>query len=496
MEIHDAYNTKRVHLVSLTLICILVLLLIVPVVMDRGLQDTIPIVIACAGIVLLSVLNYFLPISAYLKGFSFALIPNCAALILLVLDGFTLNKHYIIIVTIGVVALYFKKNLILYFGIFLNIGLITIYLIGPEQLLGADHQLKAMVTILAMVNGILVVLYLLTKWGRELIEESYQKELRANQLLEQLKETFGAIEKGTDQLENNVTHFNTNIETIYESSQYMLDAVQQMTEAIQEESNSLHVVNIAMGNSLQKANETVTISEGIVQTSDSMNGRVADGLEKIKQVSNHVRTMHSSISLTTTTVSDLQESLTKVNSLLGGVKKIAEQTNLLALNAAIESARAGEHGRGFAVVADEVRKLAEQSEEITVTITDVTTTLFEKSQLAQEKSVEGERAVKEGAHLLEDVADFFYEIKNSYQQTNVELTKGMDEIKGATEHFMDVQAQIENVANISEENAASTEEILSTLESEHNLIMKMNESIAQIKELSAELRALVHHENK
>lgn len=65
----------------------------------------------------------------------------------------------------------------------------------------------------------------------------------------------------------------------------------------------------------------------------------------------------------------------EINNLTATVRGIANQTNLLALNAAIEAARAGEAGRGFAVVADEVKQLASKTEQATLEIENVTTTM-------------------------------------------------------------------------------------------------------------------------
>nr|WP_246067044.1 methyl-accepting chemotaxis protein [Cytobacillus solani] len=229
-----------------------------------------------------------------------------------------------------------------------------------------------------------------------------------------------------------------------------------------------------------------------MEKSDEMNEKVQDGWNKISQVTDHMETVNSAISTTALTVTELQASLETVNSLLEGIKQIADQTNLLALNAAIESARAGEHGKGFAVVADEVRKLAEQSANITVSISEVTNTLFHKSEEAQVKSIEGENAVVEGQHLLHEVSSFFTEIKDSFQETNAELSKGMEEIKLATDNFTHIQEQIENTANISEENSASTQEIVATLEDEHHLITSINEVVTGLNHVSLQLKDMVN----
>ena len=66
----------------------------------------------------------------------------------------------------------------------------------------------------------------------------------------------------------------------------------------------------------------------------------------------------------------------------------------------------------------------------------------------------------------------------------------MKEIALAVDNFTMIQNQIENVSAISQENTASTEEIISTIESEHLLITSINSAVTDINELSRKLREM------
>lgn len=354
--------------------------------------------------------------------------------------------------------------------------------------------MKGFVTVFFVLNAIIIILYLLTKWGRELIEESTQKEFKSQELVEKLSSAFQSMEKISDQLDEHITKFNREIGMLYDSSKDIVKSVEQMAAGIQEETNSVMIINDSMAQSLETMNHTVNVTEEVVNQSESMNEKVQEGWKKITQVTNYMDTVGTTISNTNLTVSDLYGSLERVNTLLGSIKEIADQTNLLALNAAIESARAGEHGKGFAVVADEVRKLAEQSSQITSNIQSVTEELYNKFQMVQEKSTEGENAINQGTKLLKDILLYFEEIKNTYSNIYKGLSLGMSEIMETKNKFLTIQEQIQNVSAISEENAASTEEITSTLENEHELIASINSLINEMNELSKQLRQINRNE--
>lgn len=92
------------------------------------------------------------------------------------------------------------------------------------------------------------------------------------------------------------------------------------------------------------------------------------------------------------------------------IKEIAEETKMLGLNAAIEAARAGEAGRGFGVVADEIRKLSAQSKSTVPKINKLTDDIKNKVTEASAKSRISLNASQEQAAATEEITSSIEEI--------------------------------------------------------------------------------------
>ena len=478
-----------VHQLNLAITIVLVVLIIAPLLFKNGLAGSFVYIIAGCSVILLSSINYILKISDYLKGFIFAILPALVVVALFYLDGYAVNKHYMLFISLVMAAMYFNKKLIIVYVSIMSICYITLYVTAPVKFLGENANFPIFLTVYAIMAGCLYMLYRLVKWGSELITEAQLKEQQASELLANLTETLAKIEQGSTQLAENVTHVNYNISTMNKVSETVLQSSQQIASAIHNEADMIHEITDQMLQSRNNMNDTKQSSEATVASANEVVQVMQISKDHVHKATTDMNTLNETIQTTTTTIDNMQESLNKVNDLLVGIKAIADQTNLLSLNASIEAARAGEHGKGFAVVADEVKKLAEQSSMIATDITAVTEQLLKRSTTAQRQAHEGKSAVTSGVTSLNAISGAFESIDTSFKNIQQQLQEDMTMIHQTNDLVETAMNQMEDLSAISEENAAATEEIATSIYEEHEMIKSIAQAVDEMEQLQMELRA-------
>lgn len=476
-----------IHQLNLIITIVLAILIVSPLVIANGFSNSIPYVIAGGGVILLSSANYFLNISNFAKGLIFVLIPAFVVFLLFYLDGYSINKHYMLLVTFIMCAMYFNERMIKIFLLIASISYILLYIAVPENLLGVNANLSVFITIFVSMTGCNFLLYRLTQWGNKLIKDAQEKEREANELLENLSSILNKIEEGSNQLASSITHVNDNVGTLNVASETILQSSNQMAAAIHNEAGMIQQINEQMILSHDNMVKTKESSESTVKDSDEVQVAIEQSWKQVHDVTADMATLSDSIDLTTTTIDNMQESLANVNNLLNGIKAIADQTNLLSLNASIEAARAGEHGKGFAVVAEEVKKLAEESANIATSITVVTQQLLDRATTAQLKAYEGKEAVHSSVGTLNNITGSFDGIKQSFNGIQGKINQNMSIISHTNELVEEVMNQIENLSAISEENAAMTEEIASSIHEEHVMMKSIADASNELQQLQSEL---------
>jgi methyl-accepting chemotaxis protein len=216
-----------------------------------------------------------------------------------------------------------------------------------------------------------------------------------------------------------------------------------------------------------------------------------DGFSIIKELIDKTKKNNDASNNVYQIIMSNNESAEKIDKASVMLQSIADQTNLLSLNAAIEAARAGEVGKGFAVVADEIRKLADQSSSFTKDIKTVINELQEKSQNAVDLMQQSHQIITEQTMSVEategkfdGIADAIDIIKNII----VKLNHSSDLMSGNKNKVVE---STQNLAAISEENAAGTQEASAAVQEQSATIeeiAKAGESLATIAE---ELRGII-----
>lgn len=259
------------------------------------------------------------------------------------------------------------------------------------------------------------------------------------------------------------------VHSLAESSVQLNDG----SAAIADASQSIAQAASGQSDSVAQVDRVLTdLSEGFKQ----VGGKARETAKKASETASMAQRGGEDMNRTLESMSLIQASSDQITKITQVISEIASRTNLLALNAAIEAARAGEHGASFAVVAEEVRKLAERSSQAAAEIAEL---IGESGRRVAEGSDQSRRVAESLASIIQ-AADAARE--------------GISEIVNVTtEQGSQVQAvslTMRQVANVSDANAAASEELAANAEELGAQAQFLRELVGRFQLSEAQMRSV------
>lgn len=226
----------------------------------------------------------------------------------------------------------------------------------------------------------------------------------------------------------------------------ILDVSQQMSKTSEQ---------LSMG-----ASQQASSAEEVSSSMEQMVANIEQNTENAQQTEKIVLVATKKIKEGSSSTNIAVDSMKNIADKIKIINDIAFQTNILALNAAVEAARAGEHGKGFAVVASEVRKLAERSKVAADEIDSLSKNGVQISDIAGKQLNELVPEIEKTAKLIQEIT-----------ASSIEQNSGANQVNGA----------LQNLNQITQQNASSSEEMSSTSEELANQAEHLRELISFFK---------------
>ena len=259
----------------------------------------------------------------------------------------------------------------------------------------------------------------------------------------------------------------------------LADNVQSVNAKVNEMGDNMSAIN----------SEAVTLNDN----SDKMNRAGQNVSESMTLVLTSSHTASDIIAQLIEQVNETNKAIASINEAVELISDITSQTNLLSLNASIEAARAGQAGRGFAVVASEIKQLAAQSSQGADSIKNIADNILEKSNRSviltgrMKELAEQEQTDIGNAKESFDILNRIIEENAAIAQTVMDKTKNLEALK------LDIINSVSELSAISEENAASNEEVTAGVTEIAESVNRISEDTQTVRKVSSDMKELMDY---
>lgn len=319
-----------------------------------------------------------------------------------------------------------------------------------------------------------------------LIESSKILKEKLNDIVTNVNDHVVNLQQDTSSLNERADFSNEGAGQISQAMEELSVTAVTLADNVQD----VNAKSIEMGNAITDIDGDVQVLSENSKQMGQANSAATKSMETVLDSSNQSAEIIERI---TNQIEETNQAILSINEAVNLIMDITGQTSLLALNASIEAARAGQSGSGFAVVASEIKKLAEQSAKGVDTIKQVADNIFSKSNECVSMVRDVQTLLGKEQEDISATRSSFATLSKTINDNIVAVTRISEKSKQLDGIKQSIIANITDLSAISEENAASNEEVSANVTSIAEAIDQMNTATGHVSEVSDELAELMKY---
>ncbi|MDO3378387.1 methyl-accepting chemotaxis protein [Geoalkalibacter halelectricus] len=322
-------------------------------------------------------------------------------------------------------------------------------------------------------------------------DETHDFAQSLNLVSANLRELVGRIRSSALQVSDSAQGLSASSQQMSASAHQVAGTTEQISRGAETQAEMVEKATQVIREMAASIEEVAASAQKVAAAANDTSLTAQHGGEMSRSALGHMQQVLGEVASNGDQILGFSALVQKIGNITEVITGIAEKTNLLALNATIEAARAGEYGRGFAVVAEEVSKLADSTGASAKEISDLIATIREEGARVQDSMRESLKRIDAGQKAIGTTTGAFEEIISTALNSQDRAVNIAELVALQTEGARHMVRIIEEIAKVTEDNAASTEQVSAATQEQSASMEEMAHAAQDLSALSEELIALV-----